>query len=133
VTTASAPKQSAVDALKAFVEEANARQFGPQWDTLVPSQQPFITRDRYIQCKQQTDPGLAIKFDKVVNSKDETVTIPGTSTQAPSTAITFQFTASKGSQNQSANSTAHEFLVNDQWHWSMSDNQATAYKAGRCT
>ena len=99
---------------------------------LVPSQQQVVSRDRYITCQGQFLRGAQVQLDKVVQTYDETVHVPGTNESLPSTALTVMVTAAQGTVKQSATLTLHEFAIEGEWRWSLDQAQMDAFRAGGC-
>jgi hypothetical protein len=132
-TSSTAPgedrRRAAQDALRRQFDHIDKGQWGLQWEELHPAQQAIVPKDQFIRCSQQRG-GFRIESLDVLESVEERVTIPGTSVQADSVAITVQVKASMGGTKEDFKRTSHEFEVGGQWRWMISDPEP--YKAGRC-
>jgi len=132
-STTPKPKETAQDALLRQFDEALKGQYGPSWDELLPSQQAFVNRDRYISCNQSNPVAtLGAHINKVVATYQETVGIPGTDQHLPSTAITVELAVTVLGHKQTQDVTSHEFLVDGLWRWSLQPSDADTFKAGNC-
>lgn len=90
-------------------------QYGRAYDEIVPTQQALFTREQYISCLTKQHPivgGVTIK-----EIFTEHVAIPGTDQQLDSTAVTAEIEGLFGKNTQ----TFHEFNINGQWRFSVTD------------
>ena len=120
------------DAMRAVVEMGDKREWGPMWDLLMPQHQTLVERDRFIECKQSSDPGISIRFDEVIETEEEIVTLPQTDEQVPATAVTYELTVGTGDDAQTVNQTSHAYLLGDRWRWALPADHAEAFEAGDC-
>lgn len=121
-------RRAAEDAMKRQFDQVDRGQWGRQWEELHPAQQAFVPKDAFVQCSQKG--GLSIESLSILETFEERVAIPGTTVQADSVAITAQVKARIGQLKDDFKQTFHEFEVNGQWRWTISDPEP--YKAGRC-
>jgi len=123
------PSQSAGDAVKALLAKVDARQWGPEWDSVYPAQQSLVPRALYISCSAASAPP-GVKDVSVTATYDETIDIPGTSLHVPSTAVSVSMTLYHGTTTQPDKETLHMVNVDGMWKWIISDPQG--YAGGKC-
>lgn len=127
--TVAKPAESAGDAVKRLLGFVDKRQFGPEWDELHPLQQATVNRDLYMKCAVAADfPNVS--NIKVTDTYTEDIAIPGTTTKAPSTAVSVTYTLSHGTDQRIDKATFHEIAVDGHWRWILSD--PTPYVSGKC-
>jgi hypothetical protein len=129
----SLPAAQAIEALKQQTDQVNAGQWKTEWASLIPAQQRIVSSARYVECRVKATPaGLSRRIERILGTKQETAPVPGTTTQLPSVAISFVFTASFKGQTAPGVDTLHEFLIAGRWRWAMADATIAAYQKGAC-
>ena len=104
--------------------EFSRGQSGRLWDSLVPSEQAVVSRQRFIGCRSNT--GFWLRTFKALETYDESVDVDGRET--PSTAVTVQVTSDDGVTT----ATMHAVRVSGAWRWMLQPSELAAYSAGRC-
>lgn len=121
--------ESASDAALRQVGFIGKKQFGPEWDELIPAQQSLVPRALYISCASQANiPD--IKSMAVVGTYDEPIDVPGTSLHYPSTAVTVKLSLSQGIATSDTTQTFHEIMMDGKWRWIVKSTDN--YAAGKC-
>lgn len=127
--TVAKPSESAGDAVKRMLGFVDKRQFGPEWDELHPLQQATVNRDLYMKCAVAADfPNISNV--KVTDTYTEDVTIPGTTTNVLSTAVSVTYTLSSSGKSIDDKATYHEIAVDGHWRWVLRDT--APYASGKC-
>jgi hypothetical protein len=125
---ASASDDSAEAAFRRQLDYLEKGQYSRAYAELHPSQQAFIPETLYIECAGEMD--IEIEGVKIVDTYTETTSIPGTDETAESTALTAEITLRLGLLENTSTSTYHEYLVDGEWRFAVSDGDAS--REGRC-
>jgi hypothetical protein len=134
-TTDTTPDQDAGEFMKELTERSLRGQYGRVWETLHPSHQAVVSRDRFDGCERGDGggEGTTINVD-VVETYEEPVAVPGTDERPNSTAVTLRFaydnplTGKRVEEHQ----TLHAILVNGDWKWILAPKTFQAYVKGEC-
>ena len=126
--SATSTTASAEQAMLRQFDNVQKRQWARHWEELHPAQQAFVAKDQFIRCSDQLS--LSIESVNVVRSFEDRVTVPGTTLQADSVAIAAQVKVRIGQLATDFERTFHEFEVDGEWRWAITDPEP--YKAGRC-
>ena len=98
--------------------------YGPAYDLLVPAQQDIISRDDFVaQCSVPYTTPISITKFEPKKARYETVTVPGTSSQQRSLALTIAVTASNGKKTVNTSVDDRAFRTTDGWAWAMTQDQ----------
>ena len=125
--------RAAIEATRRVFDHADKGQWGPSWDLLHPAQQAFVPKDLFVRCRSEAASGINIDEVRILETYDEHIPIPGTTTQTESVAVTVQLTATIGALGkQTDKETVHAIEVNGVWRWTVTDAHATAFKVGKC-
>lgn len=107
-------KTATVDWLKSFRDG----QYGRNFDALVPEQQALFTRDGYVACASKAPVKLTSSTSfRPVETYRETITLPGTSTTAETTAVTVEIVTDAGAQRV----TTHAMRLDGTWRIVLTD------------
>lgn len=110
----------AAAAFRATVDEAGKGQFGRLWESLHPAQKAKIDRATFESCYGDQVAGVDVEGVEIVETYEEKADVPGTDLKdVPSTAVTAKLTVSRAGQTASVTDTAHMFLVDGAWRWTM--------------
>jgi len=98
--------------------------YGPAYDLLVPAQQDIISRDDFIaKCTVPYTTPITIKKFEPTKARYETVTVPGTSIEQRSLALTVSVTASNGKKTVTQTVDVRAFPTTSGWAWAMTQDQ----------
>ena len=123
-SSAGAGTQSASDFLRQITTQFSRGQAGRLWDTLHPSDQAVVSRDRYTAC--QRNEGFGLMSTKVLETYSDPVDIAGKTT--PATAVSLRVTSDDGVTT----ATMHAVRVGGSWRWILSSADYAAYQKGTC-
>lgn len=84
-----------------------------------PAQQEILSEDEFVACMDARPPVPAIDEFEVLETFDETVTVPGTEERAESTAVTFRADA----DGETVEDTMHLIDVDGEWRFYLSTPQ----------
>jgi hypothetical protein len=116
--------QSASDFLRQITTQFSRGQSGRLWDTLHPSDQAVVSRDRYTAC--QRNEGFNMTGMKVLETYSDPVDIAGKT--MPATAVSVRVTSDDGVTT----ATMHAVRVGGSWRWILSSADYAAYQKGTC-
>ena len=130
---AAKPAEDPGDFVRTLVRNLYQGRSGAAWESLHPLHKAKVSRARYIAC-ERLEPlqGTVRRFD-VVRVADQPSTVPGSSDEVDSTAVTFRvLLALPGLQPLPVTHTAHVFAVDGHWTWVIGPDDFAAYAVGDC-
>lgn len=121
----------AEDALERQIGYLSDGQYGRLYDELHPAQQKLIDEDAFVRCYDEVAGGVSITGFDVKDTYPEKVRIPGTTLKADSVAVTVAIKAKIGEAPGEDTRTFHEFDVDGDWRFTLSEVEEWA--DGNCT
>jgi hypothetical protein len=104
------------------------------WSRLDPLQRAHVARGVYVNCQDKVDPTVKVGSFKIVNTKSDRLTLPGTGRKVDTLAMTLHVRVSDATHDPAtAAETIHLIRATDGSFWTgVTAAEFAAYNAGRC-
>jgi len=120
--------------LRATIAQIAANDYAEAWNTLEPTQQGLVPRDRYVRCESASPiPGVLSSL-RVLGIRKEQIQVAGTSGRSPARAVTFRIVISEPALHESVKivDTVHAVEVDGRWAWILPAKRLALDSSATC-
>ena len=128
------PEQTPEAFVTTLIRQLGSGQASSAWEELHPEHREQVPRQLYVRCEKGDGFGGEVTKIDVLEVKPEPATVPGTSGERPSTAVTVGITLKVPDveEPERFSMTAHVFETDGRWSWVIGPVDFASYIAGRC-